>query len=53
MGGYSRLLNMTCIEAKDLADDGARLHAKWVGAEPYYTAAIAKKAFQTATRDAE
>jgi hypothetical protein len=49
MGGYSRLLNMTCIEAEDLADEGVRLHTKWVGAQPYYTAAIAKKAFQTAT----
>jgi hypothetical protein len=53
MGGYSRLLNMTCIEAEDLADEGARLHTKWVVAKPYYTATIAKKAFQTATGDAE
>jgi hypothetical protein len=30
IGGYSRLLNMTCLEAKDLADKGARLHTKWV-----------------------
>jgi hypothetical protein len=53
IGGYSRLLNMTCLEAKDLADKGARLHTKWVGAKLYYTAAIAKKAFQTPTGDAE
>jgi hypothetical protein len=44
---------MTCLEAKDLADEGASLHTKWIEAEPYYMAAVAKKAFQTATGVAE
>jgi hypothetical protein len=53
MGGYSRLLSMSILEAQQLVTEGIKLHQKWVGAEPYFTQAAARKGFLMATYDAE
>jgi hypothetical protein len=52
MGGYSRLLAMEVADTERLADEGARLHTAWVGAEPFYTQAAALKGFLGAAGDA-
>jgi hypothetical protein len=53
MGGYSRLLAMSIPEAQKLVTEDIELHQKWVGAEPYFTLAAARKGFLMATYDAE
>jgi hypothetical protein len=53
MGGYLRLLAMSIPEAQKLVTEGIELHQKWVGAEPYFTQAAARKGFLMATYDAE
>jgi hypothetical protein len=53
MGGYLRLLAMSMPEAQELVTEGIVLHTKWVGAEPYFTQAAARKGYLMATYDAE
>jgi hypothetical protein len=53
MGGYSRLIAMLIPEAQKLVTEGIDLHQKWVGAEPYFTKAAARKGFLMAMYDAE
>jgi hypothetical protein len=47
------LLAMSIPEAQELVDEGAILHTKWVGAESYFTQAVARKGYLMATYDAE
>jgi hypothetical protein len=42
-GGYLRLLPMSIREAQELVDEGIILLRKWVGAEPYFTQAVARQ----------
>jgi hypothetical protein len=52
-GGYSRLLAISVPEAQELVTEGIVLHTKWVGAEPYFTQAAARKGYLMAMYDAE
>jgi hypothetical protein len=40
---------MLILEAHKLVTEGIELHQKWVGAEPYFTQAAARKGFLMAT----
>jgi hypothetical protein len=53
MGGYLRLLAMSIPWAQELVDEGVILHTKWVGTEPYFTQAAARKGYLMATYNAE
>jgi hypothetical protein len=65
LGGYSTLLTVaraaSCPsraadgikQAEEMEDEGAAQHTKWIGAEPYYTQAVARKGYTGATEDAE
>jgi hypothetical protein len=53
MGGYSSLMVMEIKDAEDLADEGARLHTQWVGAEPFFTQAAARIGYLGDTTDAD
>jgi hypothetical protein len=65
LGGYSTLLAVaraaSCPSraadginrAEEMADERAAQHMRWIGAEPFYTQAVARKGYTGATEDAQ
>jgi hypothetical protein len=65
LGGYSTLLAVaraaSCPsraadgirQAEEMLNEGAAQHTRWIGAEPFYTQAVARKGYTGATEDTQ